>query len=167
MAERADITVAQLRAILNYNPETGQFRWKEARRGHRAGVIAGSIDGAGYVDIMINKRHYLAHRLAWLWVMGKWPKNQIDHIDMRRDNNRFKNLREATDSQNKANRTAQSNNKLGRKGVQFNSKRGKYEARIRKDGVVTFIGYFDNLENAAKAYATAAESHHGEFARVE
>jgi hypothetical protein len=85
-------TVAQL---LDYDPATGDFRWKVRRSGMKAGSIAGTLDSDGNRVIRINRRMYIAHRLAWLLVKGRWPKSPIQHRNCIKDDNRFANLREA------------------------------------------------------------------------
>ena len=98
------ITHEELLKILNYNPETGIFKWK-IFMGSRAteGSIAGTTQ-AGYRNIRIFGRGYKAAQLAWLYVHGKWPDEQIDHIDRQRSNNKLENLRDVTPKVNCANR---------------------------------------------------------------
>jgi hypothetical protein len=87
--------------LLAYDPETGDFLWRKSRsRVARAGDIAGSEDGQGYVVIMVNQRHYQAHRLAFLFMTGKWPVGVIDHINTIRNDNRWCNLRELSRLEN-------------------------------------------------------------------
>lgn len=86
------LTVERLRELLDYDPETGVFRWKEPRRKCRVGEVAGSLRKDGYVKIQVDGRFYQAHRLAWLCVYGVWP-SAIDHIDGNRANNAIANLR--------------------------------------------------------------------------
>ena len=96
------LTAEQLRAVLEYHPETGVFFWRDrpnirpsanARRGTMAGTRTSKN---GYVSICINGRIRYAHRLAWLYIHGQWPKGEIDHINEKRRDNRIANLREAT-----------------------------------------------------------------------
>ena len=90
------ITISELIAQLNYEPETGIFTWKKAKRGHtKAGAKAGTIRPNGYINITINRKPYYAHRLAWFYTTGQWPTHHIDHINGVRDDNRIENLREA------------------------------------------------------------------------
>jgi HNH endonuclease len=85
-------TVAQL---LDYDPATGEFRWKVRRGGMELGSIAGALDSEGNLVIRIKRRGYMAHRLAWLLVHGRWPARKIRHLNGIKDDNRFANLREA------------------------------------------------------------------------
>jgi len=101
------LTQSQLKEILTYNPDTGIFTWLVASNGRiRVGDIAGTTDN-GYVRIMIERTKYRAHRLAWLYVHGESPKEQIDHINHIRDDNRINNLRCVSCHENFKNMTMQ------------------------------------------------------------
>jgi hypothetical protein len=97
---------------------------------------------------------------------GVWPKDQIDHRDLDRTNNRFDNLREATQAQNLHNTRAYCTNTSGRKGVSWHRRDRRWRVKIDVEGEYRWLGYFDDLEDAASAYAAAARELHGEFARV-
>lgn len=118
----ADLTQAQLKELLHYDPDTGIFTWKQPRSGVVVGAVAGRKDTAGYWAIQIYRRIFRAHRLAWLYVYGSWPSRDIDHINRARDDNRLCNLREATRSENSYNRLKKSD-RQGVPGVY--QKRGK------------------------------------------
>jgi hypothetical protein len=135
--------VAYLKKRLDYNPETGEFIWKpktvrstDDKRWNAwfPGQVAGTMDGRGYRRIMLDGKSYGAARLAWLYVYGEWPKNEIDHINRLRDDDRLVNLRDVTSSENCNNR---SNNNGLPEGVQFNTKSAKYHSKIPK-GVPVF-----------------------------
>lgn len=98
------LTAERLRAALDYDPATGLFRWIE-RPNQKiiVGSIAGHVGRKGYIYVTIDKRKYAAHRLAWLYVNGEWPKEQIDHINRVKDDNRISNLRDVSDAENKLN----------------------------------------------------------------
>jgi hypothetical protein len=148
------LTAERLRELLDYDPDTGVFVWK----GRRAGRLAGRIQHQGYVEICVDQKLYQAHRLAWLYVHGRWPAEQIDHRDLDKGNNAIANLREATRAQNRANQRPTSRNLLGVKGV---SKKGnRFKAVFRGKS----IGYFRTLEEAAAAHATASKAYFGEHA---
>jgi hypothetical protein len=162
-----ELTAARLRQLLSYDPETGEFRWLKSGSGRRLGGIAGCRYGKGYVRvrIMIDGRWYKAHRLAWLWMAGAWPKGEIDHRNLDPTDNRWCNLREATHSQNGANKRLQSNNTSGFHGVGCGVVSGKWRARCKVNGKEVRLGWFVTPGQAALAYAIAAEKYFGEFGR--
>lgn len=159
------VTQERLIALLRYNPETGLFAWLVSRgRTAKAGGVAGGLDKEGYHVIKIDGREYKAHRLAWLYVHGAWPSAEIDHVNRDRADNRWSNLREATETQNSANRSMSSRNTSGVKGACWNKARGKWMGYIMSNGSRRHLGYFTNLEDASAAYAAAARDAWGEFA---
>src|SRR4051812_36538770 len=110
--------VERLHELLDYQPDTGVFRWKKRRGPRSAGAIAGSVATKGYWRITLDGQECLAHRLAWLYVHGTWPDGELDHIDQVKTNNRISNLRPVTSSQNKQNISGpQRNNASGHRGV--------------------------------------------------
>jgi hypothetical protein len=159
------VTAAQLKELLDYDPLTGVFYWKVMRqgRGARPGALAGTFS-AGAVNIMIDGRNYKAHRLAWLFMTGEWPPADIDHRDTNPANNRWKNLRVATQSLNNCNTRRRCDNTTGFKGV--TPHQGKFRARIRLHGACTDLGVFDAPELAHAAYCTASAKIHGDFGRT-
>lgn len=161
------LTASRLRELLNYDSETGEFRWRVKPRNNRIkeGDVAGTTSH-GYRHINVDGRIYRAHRLAWLYTYGEWPKHCLDHINLLRSDNRIANLREATRSENNRNTGVRSHNLSGRKGVSWSKGAQKYFARIRVDGVQHYLGLFESADDAARAYATAALDLHGEFART-
>lgn len=162
------ITAEYLRRLLHYDPGTGVFRWK-IWGGERApaGTTAGSMMALGYSTICIDSRHYLAHRLAWLYMTGDWPVVDIDHANLDKADNRWSHLREATRAQNKGNESRRSSNTTGAKGVYWHRQNRKWIANIRRNGKQTYLGSFATRDEAAAAYAAAAKEHFGEFARTE
>lgn len=159
------LTQNELRELLHYDPATGLFRWRVDRNQNvKAGDIAGTTEATNYVRIYVKGRFYKAHRLAWFYMTGEWPSDQIDHRDRDRANNRWKNLREATYPQNAANAPARSNSRTGFKGVHPHG--DKFEAQIRINGEKVYLGIFDTAKEAAAIYALAARDLHGEFART-
>lgn len=167
MSERnTPLTADRLRALLDYDPETGVFRWRVQRQKHKAGAVAGVVNRAGYRRIKTGGVNYSAHRLAFLWVTGAWPTDEVDHVNGTKDDNRWANLRAATHSQNQWNRTAYRNNTSGHKGVFRRERRGRvfYSVRIRAHGAAKHLGDFADIESAQQAYAAEAARLHGVFA---
>ena len=108
-----DLTAERLRELLNYDPDTGEFRRCTSRGGAAAGTLAGCPGGPGsYRIIRVDRVIFLAHRLAWLHSYGVWPTKDIDHIDGDKTNNRIANLREATRAQNVMNAGPRRDNRL-------------------------------------------------------
>ena len=161
------LTQARLKEILDYNPDTGEFRNIKTRKGIAKGVgsLAGSTNKNGYTYIAIDGKKYLAHRLAWLYTHNELPP-EIDHQNLNRSDNRIANLRRADKRLNSRNRTKQKNNTSGFKGVSWSKSVQKWHASIKLDGVPQHLGYFSLKEDAARAYEAAAMKLHGEFARV-
>ena len=160
------LTAEQLRGLLNYDRETGEFTRRVERGGEPVCAVAGYFDKDGYREIRVNGKAYKAHRLAWLYVHGEWPERNLDHIDVDPSNNRISNLRLATQSQNNANRGVQSNNTSGYKGVSWHPSAGKWCAHIQHNGKKKYLGLFTYPEGAYEAYKRAANDLFGEFARV-
>lgn len=98
------LTAESLRELLHYDPQTGIFTWRVTRGNLKACSRAGSMKEDGYIRVCIGERRYHAHRLAWLYVTGDWPVEEIDHINRNKADNRFTNLRPATRSTNEQNR---------------------------------------------------------------
>jgi hypothetical protein len=167
------LTQERLKQLLDYNPETGVFTWKHRSTGRvqwntrYAGKRAGWDRGHGYVAIAIDGAYYTGHRLAWLYVYGFWPTNQIDHINCARGDNRITNLREATNAQNKANARLRTTNKSGFKGVSWCKQQQKWVAHIMVNYRSKYLGSADTASAAHVLYAHAANKHFGEFARTE
>jgi len=163
--KREAISLERLREALSYDPNTGEFVWRVARPGLRAGTIAGTDHIKGYRTIKVDGTFYLAHRLAWFYVTGEWPK-QVDHRDTVKSNNRWANLRLATSSQNHANRGPNKNNSTGFKGVHKGHGYKRWTALICVRGEKMKLGLYDTPEEAHAAYAAAAVRYFGDFARM-
>jgi HNH endonuclease len=166
----SELTATRLQEVLHYDPETGVFRWRISfgRWGKTlAGSIAGGPRGNGYHRIKIDGRSYSTHRLVWLWVKGEWPRDQIDHVNMDRADNRFANLREATASRNKANMRALPTNTSGAKGVYWFKRDRKWRAMATVRGRRFRVGQFDDPHVAGLMYAAFVYGAFGEFARSE
>lgn len=160
----SELTAARLREVVNYDPETGIFTNKLARQGTQVGAVLGT-NSRGYLVICVDCTLYQAHRLAWLYVNGEWPPEELDHKDKIRHHNWIDNLRPATHGQNSANTNVRAHNKSGVKGVNWDSDRQLWRARITKDRKGITLGRFPTPEEAHAAYVAAADRLFGEFAR--
>jgi hypothetical protein len=156
------ITNNQLKELLDYNPQTGIFTWNLANSNRiKIGDIAGTLNANGYTYITINKKLYLAHRLAWLYIYDELPKNQIDHINGIKDDNRIENLRDVTHRQNNGNKKIHING--GRLvGATYNKIRKKWQARIKFKQIVKHIGYYNTDIEAHNAYMNYVKQLKGE-----
>ena len=148
------LSAERLRELLHYEPTTGAFTRLQQRGSAKVGDHAGCMGNHGYTRILIDGVSYLCHRLAWLYVYGIWPDDQIDHRDGNRLNNRIANLREATYTENSHNlHKAQRNSKSGLLGV--TDVNGKWGARIMSFGKQRRLGVFKTKEEASAAYIEA------------
>lgn len=159
---RVDLTAKMVREMLSYDPSTGRFEWRIQKQGKgRKGEAAAKSGKNPYGRVMINYKPYLAHRLAWLYVYGEWPKFYIDHINGDPSDNRIVNLRQATPRQNVHNK--RKGKAVGFKGVY--QEKNRYRARINVRGKLLHLGCFGSSEEAHRAYCAAAQQYYGEFAR--
>lgn len=147
--------------LLHYDPDLGIFWWL-VRNSQRA--IEGSVAGAvsnGYILIGVDGVRYKAHRLAWFYVHGVWPEEQIDHINGNRSDNRITNLRESTNAKNQQNIwLPKSHNKLGLLGVSKAYNGNGFYARLVVNGVAVFCRYFASAQDAHAAYMAAKRKYH-------
>ena len=165
MTHEDPITADRLRELLHYDPNTGLFTWKVSpSHSVEVGTFAGSCYRKGYIKIQIGRRRYSAHRLAFLYMKGEWPTDHVDHRDRNTSNNRWSNLRDATNAQNILNRGRQTNNTSGRAGVHWAANMGKWQARVALNGTRVNLGYFDKIEDAIAARLAAERSEYGAFA---
>ena len=151
-----DITAERLQELLHYDQETGIFTRKVSTAHNvKVGDVAGCPDGHGYLLIRLQSRRYKAHRLAWLYIHGSWPNDQIDHINRNRSDNRIANLREVTNKQNGQNRSTQSSNTSGHPGVYWYKPYSKWRAQIMHNQKLIHLGYFATIEEALSARKAA------------
>jgi hypothetical protein len=157
-----ELTVERLRELLHYDPYTGVFKHRSARAWYAAGAIAGRSGNGRNCDVSVDGKRYAAHRLAWLYVYGKWPDQEIDHIDCNPRNNRISNLRDVSREINTQNqRVAHANNTTsGLLGVSLNKRSGLYRARIVVNKRAHSLGYFKTAELAHEAYVRAKRTMH-------
>lgn len=160
----AALAPEQVRKLFSYCPLSGAVRWRQYAGGRTKGMQAGRVQSGGYLRVQVAQRGYAIHRIAWCLATGSWPVNTIDHKNGRMADNRIENLREATLSQNGANRRRSLNREyLYPRGVRFHEPTQKFFAVI----LAKHLGTFDTVDEAAAAYATAARQTFGEFARTD
>jgi HNH endonuclease/AP2 domain len=179
LAKCNDITAELARQLLDYNPETGVFRWKARTPGmfiespgrtavHKcrnwnaryAGKEAGYRHKSGYVTVAIWDKAYYVHHLAWLIMTGDWPFPGIDHRNRIPWENWFDNLRLATQVENGQNCKKSKNNTSGFIGVSWSRVAKRWHASITKDYRAVHLGYFDTPEEAHEAYKAAKRRLH-------
>ncbi len=167
-----------LQECFDYNPDTGELFWK-TRPLHHFGTVriwtwwnnrfAGRkieyIGTNGYLTVRVIRINYSTHRIIWKLCTGADPIEMIDHIDGDKLNNKIDNLREASVIENGRNRKISKNNKLGIKGVHYDSTTGKYRASISYGGKAYNLGSFATIETASQAYQEASLKYHKEFGK--
>lgn len=163
------LTQSDLKRILDYDPVTGAFAWAAGVKSKKVkcGHPAGHIGHKGYQFIKVAGVRYPAHRLAWLYCYGEWPRPETDHINGDPADNRIANLRIATTRENQGNQKKRSDNRSGYKGVYWASDKCRWLARIKDRGRTRYLGAFDTPEEAHAAYVAASAKVFGEYARPE
>ena len=179
-----------LRECFTYNRRTGVLRWKRRPRKHfaddsywerwnrrYAGTAPGWVNRrSGYRVIClssvalfararVSKNIYYAHRIIFKLMTGKEPPATIDHIEGNKTDHRWIKLRTATQQNQRWNSRGWKSSVSGKKGVSLDRRRGKWRARIKINDVERWLGYFDAVEDAARAYKVAARELHREFFR--
>lgn len=149
------ITPERLKEIVLYDSETGIFVWKiKKSRSVIVGKEIGCLNEEGYVTIGVDGKYYPAHRLAWLYMTGEWPKYSIDHINGERSDNRWGNLRDVPTSINNQNRR-------NVKGFSYDKYSVRHwRVRIRFGGKKLHIGTYETQEEAHAAYLEAKRRLH-------
>ena len=157
---RTDLTQQELMEVLFYDQNTGEFTWLICRcNSMPIGARAGCRLPTGYIKLSVGNRQYLAHRLAWLYVHGKWPEQCIDHINGDRSDNRIANLRDISPSANQHNRRCTAGRELPL-GVHWSKAHKKFVAQIQIPGGRRLRFSFDDAESASAAYQEAKRAHH-------
>lgn len=150
------LTQSALKEVIHYDPETGIFS-RIIKNGTKS---AGSINKFGYICIGIKNKIYKAHRLAFLYMTGKFPLFDVDHIDGNRSNNKWVNLRDAETLINCQNRRKPQKNSTscGILGVSLVG--NSYVARITVNKKTLYLGSFKSSDSACQAYLTAKRKYH-------
>lgn len=162
-----NLSLKELKNRLFYNPKTGIFIWLPYFNAKNSNKEAGIIHPNGYKYIHIRPYgQYRAHRLAWFYMTGKWPKNQIDHKNRIKSDNKFSNLREANNSQQQANTKISVKNKLGIRGVCKTSNGKAWRATIWMNGKSKHLGTYKTIKEAEFIYNKNAKKYFGEFLKI-
>lgn len=159
------ISQKRLRELVSYDQDTGIFTWK-ASRGNQTnpGDGAGYTRHDGYLILVLDRRIYLGHRVAWFYVHDEWP-HEIDHINGDPADIRITNLRPVTRSQNMMNMKLLSRNTSGYKGVSWDRRSAKWQSYITIDNRKISLGYYQQIGDAAAARRAGEAKYFGEYAR--
>jgi hypothetical protein len=160
------MNIDELKSLLSYDSDTGAIRWIAKGKGMIKKKAAGTLLYSGYFGICIGSKRWQAHRIAWALHHGKWPKDQIDHINGVKTDNRICNLREATNSQNGKNLGLSKANKSGVKGVSFENYTQRWKASIKVENKTISLGRFNSIEDAAMARKLAEQYYFKEWNRT-
>jgi hypothetical protein len=162
--ESTELTQIRLKEVLEYNPETGKFLWKRSTPMGKKGWFKGSLGGTGDLYIRVDGKLYKAHRLALLYTDGEFPSDVVDHINGERDDNRRRNIRVCTQSQNLYNTRLPTTNTSGHKGVSWKKGRETWQVRIGVDKVYKTFGCYKDFELACLVANEVRNKYHREFA---
>lgn len=149
------LTQKRLKEVVRYNKQTGLFYWKVSTGKAKRGEVAGHTDSKGYTKVSIDGVKYFAHRLAWFYVYGTWPTQNIDHKDLCRNNNRLSNLRDVGQSINGLNGPLRRNNSSGYTGVSYDARRRTWVAYVHRAHHKKHLGAYKNLAEAVEARRSA------------
>lgn len=148
------LTQDSLKEVINYNENTGVLTWMKrsgmaSKVGDECGHLFTAVNGKSYRRVSIFGKSYLSHHLAWLYMTGNMPLNQIDHINGNGIDNRFINLRDVSPRENSKNKRRYYTNKTGVSGVSWSSGKKKYRVEISVDGVTYSKNNIDHIFEAA------------------
>ena len=158
--KEASLTQSALKEMLSYDPKTGLFRWLSTRSGIKADGAAGYINPkTNYCVITVKNNTFKAHRLAWLYVYGEWPINDIDHINQNGSDNRIENLRDVNRIENGRNHSLSRTNTSGITGVCWNTRTKIWHANIRIGSRNIHLGTYHDKFEAVCARKSANNKH--------
>ncbi len=165
---------ATLLKLLRYEPETGKLYWRERTpdmfysskmapesiclafnnsRADKEAFTATMING--YKIGAIGHKSMYAHRVIWAIMTGSWPTQDIDHINGKRDDNRWHNLREVSRGENLRNMSRSSKNTTGCVGVYRGKRPGTFYAQIKVRNKTVGLGSFETMDEAIRARKAA------------
>ena len=161
-----NVAIEELNELFILDESTGKLYWKVNRQpGIKIGDEAGSVTEAGYIRAYVKGKRCTAHRIVWAMTKGEWPKDQLDHINGNRSDNRPSNLREASNQTNSKNKGMLKSNTSGHKGVSWVPHLQKWKSEITVDRKRIYLGVFTDIEEASAAYEEAATRYFLEFRR--
>lgn len=156
---RNKLTQERIKEVINYCPDTGIFTWLKPKQNCKVGDVAGCINGHGYMRVTIDSEYCISSRLAFLYMEGYWPENEVDHINHKKDDNRWCNLRHVSRQCNAKNRILSSKSVSGVTGVAFAKDRKKWKAYISVNKRQQSLGYYKTLKNAVEARLEAEKKY--------
>ena len=157
------LTQERLKEVLSYDPDTGIFTRLQNVQGCFAGSPVGTKTNNGYILIGVDRKRYLAHRLAWFYMNGSFPKIHLDHINRIKSDNRIANLREVGFKENSWNVAVLANNTSGVTGVYRSVTDGRWTARIKAKNKNVYLGTYLTFAEAVAARRAGEILVQGEF----
>ena len=160
------VSHSEVLRVFYYDPGTG-IMTRRATVGNcgEVGAPVGTPNSDGHLVVRLHYKIYYVHRLAWFYMTGEWPR-KLDHKNRIKSDNRWKNLREATNAENARNRNPASNNTTGHSGVGWFKQYGKWRSMIKVNGKSIFLGYFDSFSDAVAVRKLAEIRYFGDFAPI-
>lgn len=141
-----------VKKLFHYDAESGILLWRNGNgRNVKPWQEAKAPNGHGYYTAKVDGKTHLAHRLAWLYVYGEFPKEDIDHKNRIRNDNRLCNLREVSRTDNCQNISLPTHNKSGHIGVSWIKSHNAWTVYVKVDKKNKWLGYYKNLDDAIAA----------------
>ena len=141
-----------VRKLFHYDAESGMLLWRNGNgRNVKPWQEAKAPNGNGYFSVKIENKNYPVHRIIWLYVYGSFPKQDIDHKNRIRNDNRLCNLRSVSRTDNCQNISLPSHNKSGHIGVSWFKKHNCWTVYVKVNKKNKWLGYFKNLDDAVVA----------------
>lgn len=152
----------ELQKFSNYNRELGGFVRTKTRNGPKRCQALGELIGfpkGQYLGLIVCGYNFYVHTLVWAAEYGKWPDEEIDHINHNKRDNRIENLRDVSRNVNMRNCKIKSNNTSGYNGVSFDYRNGKYQAVVTHARKDYWCGYHYTEEEASAARQALIKQH--------
>lgn len=145
---------SELKKLFTYDPDTGILTRRISISTAKAGDVVGCLDN-GYLRVCVKSRLCSVHRVIWVIVYGREPKNYIDHINHVKSDNRLVNLRDVTNQDNQRNQLKSARNTSGITGVYWHKLNKKWSARIQINNKDKHLGLFADKFEAICARKSA------------